>query len=116
MKLGSGIKKHRFILALHMDIEAVNRWAFGFLTGSDQGVSPFGFYRTKNRIIGISRFVRKIDASHGMDQHPARENMNINIRGHSVPTTGFDRFKLVAARIPIFRTAKASKMGIGLRM
>ena len=51
-----------------------------------------------------------------MDQHPARENVNINIRGHSVPTTGFDRFELVLAGIPIFRTAKASKMAIGLRV
>src|SRR5215467_11562244 len=78
---GSDVEENRLVLALHPDVEAVERhFALGFLVG-DERPAPVGWDQRQDGIAGIGGLIREIEARIDLPQHPSREDAEYDMGG-----------------------------------
>src|SRR4051794_12534546 len=75
--LASHVEKHRLVVALQADVEAVDaaRSAPG-----DQGAAAVGRHQRQHRVGGIGRFILEIDPGVVLQQHAAGEHRHQDMR------------------------------------
>src|SRR5262249_57189069 len=80
---GSDVEENRLVLALHPDVEAVDRhFALGFLVG-DERPAPVGWDQREDGIAVIGGVIWEIEARIDRPQHASRgdtENKNWRLR------------------------------------
>src|SRR5262249_23252675 len=113
----SDVEENRLVLALHPDVEAVDRhFAFGFLVG-DERPAPVGWDQRQDGISGIGALIREIEARIDLPQHAPREDTEDNMWRLRLAVwpryrSGLDRVEAEDAILVRRRTAEAHEPGV----
>src|SRR6266849_7498895 len=73
-RCGLNLEEHRFLRALHMDIEGIDRLPIRDVALRDQGVAAVRGYQRKDWIPCVRRLIGKIDPRIALAQHATRKD------------------------------------------
>src|SRR3546814_6940747 len=74
------IEEHGLLVALHVDVEAVDGNAAMLLARRDQRGAPLRRHREQHRIALVRRLVREVDAGVEVGQQAAHEDDDVDVR------------------------------------
>src|SRR5258708_3566950 len=79
-KNGSNLEKHRLVVTLQMDVEAIDGGAVALLAFGDQGGAAIRRDQRHHGVGGIGGLAVEIDSCVVMQQHAAREHREQDMR------------------------------------
>jgi hypothetical protein len=99
-----------------VNVKAIDRNLTLLFQSGEQGGASFYRDREENGVGRVGRFIRKVNASLGVQQHPTGEQVQVDERGIPVPPTRFDGVELVGPAMFVLRSAKAAKVRVYLAL
>src|ERR1035437_6586193 len=117
----SDIEENRLVLALHMDVEAIDGLATAGLLVGNEGTAAVGRHQRQDRIGAVCRLVEEIQPRINLPQHAAREDADHDMRRLRFAVRARHRPRLdgVEAEDTVFvggRAAEAGELRIGARL